>query len=152
MQRELIRNSQCRRPRTNLTISRMTKNSAAGRSLSVFFKSKIYRAGGPSLRGKGGPLNMSWHFSPGHLAGLPMPARSTVCGGACSEAAVARVFTCFRRVFVPQPGRKEARAPRTPHRRRWRPCAPTRVPRPYWRIPTSKIRQCVLWSRRTVRR
>src|SRR5215469_13725263 len=66
---------------------------------------------------------------------------------ACSEAAVARLFTCFRRVLVPEPGRKEARAPRPPHRRRWHPCAPTRVPRPYRRLPVSRNRPCAPWSR-----
>jgi hypothetical protein len=63
-----------------------------------------------------------------------------------------RRFTGFRRALVPEPGRKEARAPRPPHRSRWHPCAPTRVPRPYRRIPISKIRPCAPWSRCTVRR
>jgi len=45
------------------------------------------------------------------------PARSSrhYCGP--SEAAVARLFNCFRRVLVTEPGRKEAPAPRPPHRR-----------------------------------
>src|SRR5215470_13110280 len=72
--------------------------------------------------------------------------------GACSEAAVARLFTCFRRVLVPEPGRKEARAPRRAHRRRWQPSSPMQVPHPDRRLPVSRIRPCAPWSRCTARR
>ena len=72
--------------------------------------------------------------------------------GACSKAAVARLFTCFRRVLVPEPGRKEARAPRRAHRRRWQPSSPMQVPHPDRRLPVSRIRPCAPWSRCTVRR
>src|SRR5258708_11315434 len=81
-----------------------------------------------------------FHCSSPH-SGLNEPTAERCAGsfisslGACSEAAIARVFTCFRRVLVPEPGRKEARAPRPPHRRRWHPCAAMRGPRRYQRIP-----------------
>jgi hypothetical protein len=35
-----------------------------------------------------------------------------------------RLITCFRRILIREPGRKEARAPRPGHRRRWRPSSP----------------------------
>src|SRR5215472_2790478 len=79
------------------------------------------------------------------------PARSARDYGACCGAVVARLFTCFCRVLVPEPGRIEARAPRPSHRRRLHPCAPTRVPRPYWRLPESKNPPCAPWSRCTAR-
>jgi len=63
-----------------------------------------------------------------------------------SGAAMARLLICFRQLLPPEPGRKAARAPRPPHRMRWRPCAPTRVPRPYWQLPISRNRPCVPWS------
>src|SRR5260370_3228 len=66
--------------------------------------------------------------------------------------AMTRLFTCFRRILVPEPGRKEARAPRPPYRRRWHPCAPTPAPLPGLRIPASRNRPCAPWSRCTVRR
>gem|GEM_PF-2803800 len=55
-------------------------------------------------------------------------------------------------LLPPEPGRIEARAPRPPHRRRWNPCAPTRVPRPCQRLPVSKNRLCAPWSPGTARR
>src|SRR5579864_373164 len=63
-----------------------------------------------------------------------------------------QVVTSFRWVLSPEPGRKEARAPRRPHRRRWQPSSPMRVPHPYWPLPVSKIRLCAPWSRCTTRR
>src|SRR5262249_47828483 len=45
------------------------------------------------------------------------PTRSSRHYGACSKAAVARLFTCFRRVLVSEPGGKESRAPRPTHGR-----------------------------------
>src|SRR5258706_9224337 len=45
------------------------------------------------------------------------------------------------------PERKEVRAPRPAHRRRWRPCAPTPAPRPYRQLPGSRNRPCAPWSR-----
>jgi len=55
-------------------------------------------------------------------------------------------------LLPPEPGRKEARAPRRPHRRRWRPFSPTPAPRSYWRLPVSRNRPCAPWSRYTARR
>ena len=83
--------------------------------------------------------------------------------GASSEVAVAGLFICSRPVRcsagpirsaffaegigLAEPGRKEARAPRRPHRRRWQPSSPMPAPRRYQRIPVSKIRPCAPWSR-----
>src|SRR5215510_3764450 len=61
------------------------------------------------------------------------PARSYRQYGACSEAAVATLFTSFRRVLVSEPGGTESRAPHPTHGRRRRPCAPTPAPRRYQR-------------------
>src|SRR5215469_3281647 len=83
-----------------------------------------------------------------HVARL----RSSRYYGAFSKAAVTMLFTRFRRALVPEPGRKEARAPRRAHRRRWYPSLPIRVPHQDWRLPVSKIRPCAPWSRCRVRR
>src|SRR5262249_27139224 len=80
------------------------------------------------------------------------PARSSRHCGSCSEAAMERLFTCFRRVLVSEPGGKESRAPHPTHGRRRRPCAPTPAPRPYQRLQVSRNRLCALWSRWTARR
>src|ERR1051326_2426762 len=68
------------------------------------------------------------------------------------SGAMAGLFTCFRRVLVPEPDRKEARAPRREHRRRWQPSSPKQVPHPDRRLPVSRIRPCAPWFRCTARR
>src|SRR5262249_46660416 len=100
------------------------------------------------------PQTDVFHCSSPHSGSVePAPER---CAGSFLSfaigAAMTRLFTCFRRILVPEPGRKEARAPRPPHRRRWHPCAPTPAPLPGLRIPVSRNRPCAPWSRCTVRR
>jgi hypothetical protein len=68
--------------------------------------------------------------------------------GAYSEVAAGETIS----LLPSGPGRKEARAPRRPHRRRWHPSSPMPAPRRYQRIPVSKIRPCAPWSRCTARR
>ena len=75
-----------------------------------------------------------------------------VTTGACSDAAVARLFTCFRRVLVSEPGGKESGAPRPTHGRRRQPSVPMRLPRPDRRLPAPKNRLCAPWSQCTARR
>src|SRR5215472_9799271 len=95
-------------------------------------------------------------FSP--HSGLAEPAAESCAGSVhlvttvrvvttARSAAVARLFSCLRRILIPEPGRKEARAPRPPHRWRWQPSSPMQVPHPYWRLPVSRNRPCAPWSR-----
>src|SRR5450432_2079085 len=70
--------------------------------------------------------------------------------GPCSAGPIRSAL--FAEGWAREPGRKEARAPRPPHRMRWHPCAPTPVPRPYRQLPVSKSRLCSPWSPDMARR